>query len=401
MNSPIRRVFESKTAHNGNIERPHVEVATFAPVTRTVRLIRDSRCLAGRKSVLNNIQVLRAVAAMAVVAHHALAELHLRFGAPSLGFLDSVGRAGVDLFFVISGFIMFHATHDTPQTPLRFWTNRVVRIAPLYWLVTLLVAALWLAGLAPFGVAKIDGQDILASLAFIPDVRADGSAYPVLAVGWTLVYEMYFYVLFGLCLLLRSQGLSLAVLTGFFLASWLALTQMTAPSHMLGVYLQPITLEFAAGGALALIWRRLPATLPAGAGRFWGYGLIIGGALALAVAAGYFGEAINTDGALRLAVFGSPAILVVAGALVLERAGAVSHQPHLLLLGAASYAIYLIHPLGVQYGTAAVAGAGSIVAGVFAALVSVALGIALHLRIEKPLLARLSGAARMRASAAA
>ena len=346
--------------------------------------------------MLNNIQVLRAVAALAVVAHHVLAELQVRFGVASLGLLDSVGRAGVDLFFVISGFIMFHATHGTQQTPVRFWTNRIVRIAPLYWLMTLLVAALWLAGLAPFGVAKLDAQDVLASLAFIPDVRADGSAYPVLAIGWTLVYEMYFYVLFGLCLLLRSQAMSLGVLAAFFLASWFALGQMTDPSHMLAVYLQPITLEFVAGGALALAWRRLPQTLPAAA-RAWGYGTVGVGLVALAPAAAYFGEAINTDGALRLAVYGAPAALVVAGALVLERAGAIAHNPRLLLLGAASYAIYLIHPLGIQYGVAAVAGAGPVVAAPVAAVVSIALGVALHLRIETPLLARLRRGKRVRA----
>jgi exopolysaccharide production protein ExoZ len=344
--------------------------------------------LAGRKSVLNNIQVLRAVAALAVLGHHVLSELQARFGLGSFGLLDSVGRAGVDLFFVISGFIMFHATHGTQQTPVRFWTNRVVRIAPLYWLVTLLVAALWLAGLAPFGVAKLDVQDVMSSLAFLPDVRADGSPYPVLGVGWTLVYEMYFYVLFGLCLLLRSQAMSLAVLAAYFLASWFALSLMTDPSHMLAVYLQPITLEFVAGGALALAWRRLPETMPAGA-RVLGYGMVGVGVIALGPAAAYFGEAINTDGALRLAVFGGPAALVVAGALLLERGGAVSHNRRLLLLGAASYAIYLIHPLGIQYGVASVASAGPVVAGVVAAAMSVALGFALHLRIETPLLARL------------
>lgn len=350
--------------------------------------------------MLNNIQVLRAVAALAVVVHHALAELQVRFGVPSLGLLDSVGRAGVDLFFVISGFIMFHATHETPQTPLRFWTNRVVRIAPLYWLMTLLVAGLWLAGLAPFGVAKLNVQDVLSSLAFLPDVRADGSPYPVLAVGWTLVYEMYFYVLFGLCLLLRSQAMALGAMAAFFLASWFALSLMADPSHMLSVYLQPITLEFVAGGALALVWRRLPETLPAHVGRVWGYGLICVGGIALAPAAAFFGEAINADGALRLAVFGGPTVLVVAGALVLERTGAICRHPRLLLLGAGSYAIYLIHPLGLQYGAAAAAGAGGLVAGMAAVIVAIALGVALHLHVEKPMLARLRRPASARTVAA-
>lgn len=241
---------------------------------------------------------------------------------------------------------------------------------------------------------------VCASLVFLPDVRADGSPYPVLAVGWTLVYEMYCYVLFGLCLLLRLQAIALGAMAAFFLASWFALSLMADPSHMLAVYLQPITLEFVAGGALALVWRRLPETLPARARRVWGYGLICVGGIGLAPAAAFFGEAINTDGALRLAVFGGPAALVVAGALVRERTGAVCRHPRLILLGAASYAIYLIHPLGLRYGAAAAAGAGALAAGIAASLLAIALGAALHLHVEMPTLARLRGAAPGRTLAA-
>lgn len=344
--------------------------------------------------MLNNIQVLRAIAALAVLAHHTLAELHARFALPGFGFLDSIGRAGVDLFFVISGFIMFHATHESPQTPLRFWTNRLVRIAPLYWMATLLVVGLWLAGLAPFGVTRLDAQDVAASLAFLPDVRADGSGYPVLAVGWTLVYEMYFYALFGLCLFMRSQALSLVALAAFFLVSWFALGWISAPPHALTVYLQPITLEFVAGGALALAWRKLPDRLPAVGGRVWGYGLAAVGLVALAPAAAVHGEAINSDSALRLVVFGLPAVLVMAGALILQRAGAVWREPRFLLLGAASYAIYLIHPLAIQYSVAAASVAGPLAAGIVALLASVALGVAVHRRIEIPMLAWLRATAR-------
>jgi len=117
-------------------------------------------------------------------------------------------------------------------------------------------------------------------------------------------------------------------------------------------------------------------------------------------AAAFFGEAINADGALRLAVFGGPAAPVVAGALVRERTGAVCRHPRLILLGAASYAIYLIHPLGLQYGAAATAGAGALAAGIAASLLAIALGVALHLHVEKPMLARLRGAAPGRTLAA-
>jgi exopolysaccharide production protein ExoZ len=353
--------------------------------------------------VLNNIQVLRCLAALAVVMDHSVDLLHELFGFPAFGFMDTIGRAGVDVFFVISGFIMFHTTHDAPPTPLAFWRNRAIRIVPLYWAVTFVVVGLWYLGLKPFGVSWINPQDIAASLGFFPDIRADGSPYPVLAVGWTLIYEMYFYALFGLCLLLRSQALSLAAMTAFFLAGWLALTQMTTPPHWLSVYLQPITLEFAAGGALALLWRRLPASLPRISGRVYGYGLVMLGVLALVPAAAMFGGQIKEDFGLRVIVMGPPAVLIVLGALLLERAGAASQSRTLLLLGAASYAIYLVHVLVLQFGAGMLAGFGPAVALSISAAASIAIGIAAHLWFEKPVTAFLrarSPKRRMPASAA-
>ena len=92
------------------------------------------------KFTIISIQILRAFAALLVVFHHARYQIQ-DFEVFFHGGIWPFGQAGVDIFFVISGFIMWVTTHDRRTTPLRFMTNRIVRIVPLYWLLTLAVAA--------------------------------------------------------------------------------------------------------------------------------------------------------------------------------------------------------------------------------------------------------------------
>lgn len=120
--------------------------------------------------MVRNIQVLRCVAALVVVWHHLQTQLHLQMDMPPLGFH---GRAGVDIFFVISGFIMFHTTWDARRRVTRFWIDRVIRIAPLYWLATLAVTGLVLVGFHPAGVMKISLEDVIADMLFLPDIREE------------------------------------------------------------------------------------------------------------------------------------------------------------------------------------------------------------------------------------
>jgi exopolysaccharide production protein ExoZ len=164
--------------------------------------------------MIYNIQILRAIAAYLVVFHHIQSHF---VDNHSVAAVSNIGIIGVDIFFVISGFIMILTTSGEARSPLSFWRDRLVRIVPLYWLATFSLVGLSLIGLAPTGLHGWDLQDLLASLLFIPEVRADGAGMPILFVGWTLNYEMFFYLLFGLALLLRNQLLSVVALTGLFL----------------------------------------------------------------------------------------------------------------------------------------------------------------------------------------
>jgi exopolysaccharide production protein ExoZ len=349
--------------------------------------------------MVSNIQVLRCFAALAVVWHHLQTRLHLDLGAPAMGF---AGRAGVDVFFVISGFIMFHTTRNGDRTVSQFWTDRVIRIAPMYWLATWAVIVLFWLGLQPIGVRAINGGDIVTDMLFLPNYRADGDPYPILDVGWTLNYEMYFYALFGLTFFLRSQVLALAALTGWFVLT--ALVHMFGPElpHALDFYFEPITLEFAAGGLLALLYRREDPVARAAA-RYLGFALLAAGIVMMLSSALIWGEYVNWNATLRTLAFGGPAVVIVAGALLLERSGVVWRSPTLLLLGAASYSIYLTHQLALQYTIAPIAAlypspdaAGFIVIGIAAFTLATIAGVALHLWIEKPVTAWLHGIVRRR-----
>lgn len=352
------------------------------------------------KSQLGNIQVLRCCAALAVVWHHAVYALEIPFGLAPPPIAGVIGGAGVDVFFVVSGFIMVHATRDGARTPMEFWTDRVVRIAPLYWLALGLIIVLYACGFTPVGVSKIDLQDVATNIAFLPDIRADGSRLPIVVAGWTLVYEMFFYLLFGLTFWMRSQALQVAALTGFFLLAWLVLSSVGDLPYALHVYVQPITLEFAAGGALALLFQRRWSMSPV-AGRFCGYGLVGLGVLGLIVASAMWGRRLEIDLVLRAFAWGAPAVLIVGGALVLERTGAVSTSRGALFLGAASYAIYLFHQVVLDYVARAFAFlpdtlAFAVMTGAVASAAAVYFGVIVHRRVETPFTAALRSRLRTR-----
>jgi exopolysaccharide production protein ExoZ len=338
-----------------------------------------------------NIQVLRAVAAMSVVFYHAQQQTVLYLGGEHFGFW---GMAGVDLFFVISGFIMVHVTRTRRKTTSEFWVDRVIRIAPLYWIATLWIVALYVGGFNPAGVKAITLQDVVSSILFLPDVRTDGHPYPVLDVGWTLTYEMYFYFIFGLTFLLRTRELAVQVLVAWFLFSWLVLVAGGPLPFALAFILQPITLLFAAGAGLGLLYGSW--TPPRGRRvALAGYGMCAAGLIWILVADRMIGHRLNTELDLRLLGFGVGAILIVTGALVLERVGRTLPSRTILLLGGASYAVYLFHPtlvqtfiklLGVVSGGSSLLVAPALVGALAIAAVA---GCAIHVWIEKPLLSAL------------
>jgi exopolysaccharide production protein ExoZ len=286
--------------------------------------------------MLANIQVLRAIAALLVVHAHAAGPTGLH--------LDWFGGAnGVDLFFVISGFIIAYvASIDDSQ----FMTRRLIRIVPIYWSSTIALYLLVLAVPHMFRTTSSDPVLLVRSLAFLPTGSGvhteDGIPHPTLSGGWTLNYEMYFYVIFAIALA-WSRRWATAIAVAILLAV-LALVQLT-PLRAYPVayfYGHPIVLEFAYGIAAFHVVGYVEARSRGIASLRVQRGVLLAGVVlglvVLALNAEIFGRSP------RWLTSGIPAFVVVVCAVLLERVHRlrVTHR-WLILAGDASYVLYLIH----------------------------------------------------------
>src|SRR5882672_247790 len=164
--------------------------------------------------MLDSVQALRALAALCVVVYH----------------VDFVGRGafGVDIFFVISGFIICHVTAKDHDGFLR---KRLIRIVPLYWAGTL---CLYCLGLVAPRLLQSEPtlSGLVNSLLFIPYAKEGGRVYPILFLGWTLNYEMFFYALFACALALNRRLAPITVCAA--LVVLVAAGQPVAPSSVIG-----------------------------------------------------------------------------------------------------------------------------------------------------------------------
>ncbi len=191
--------------------------------------------------LIRPIQYLRGIAALSVVWLHALEMMNFHALGPS-----RFGGSGVDLFFVISGFIIVITATTKRLSIKQFLLLRIIRIAPLYWLSTLLIVAA--AHLGAFKTLQYSLARIIKSLFFVP---YDGG--PVLVAGWTLNYEMAFYFVFAFSLLF-SRRWQFHLLTGMLLL----LVALGLVFHFHGTmartYTSVLLLEFLGGAAVGHMW---------------------------------------------------------------------------------------------------------------------------------------------------
>lgn len=285
---------------------------------------------------LIGIQVLRGIAALLVVFHHYIGTSVERGFAITGLERAAIGNAGVDIFFMISGFIMEYTAGSRachPGDRGKFLMRRFARVLPLYW--TLTLVAYVIATFLPFVVnSTTSTKQLLYSMALLPD-GAVGSY--VLPLAWTLTFEFYFYLLFAACLALKpwQRVLALAVIfsPGLFLPE-----SMSAQNPLLGIALNPILYEFLAGVMLAQILRS-GAVLH----RYAGAALVVAGSMMLSL------ELNNnvTDSFMRLLLWGTPALLIVGGVALAHRAPTADKPDPLVRIGAwigdRSYSLYLSH----------------------------------------------------------
>jgi peptidoglycan/LPS O-acetylase OafA/YrhL len=330
-----------------------------------------------------SVQYLRGLAALGVVYFHTkiyLADFSW-FAGRQFGF------GGVDIFFAISGFIMMVTTSGRRETPGSFYAKRAVRVVPMYWGATLASAALFLLIPSAFIKQSISLQHVLLSMLFIPHV-VDGetSTAPFFKIGWTLNFEMFFYLVFGLALVLRSEIRRLAVVGAIFfgLVAFGAAFEPRGPA--LGYYTSPFLFEFLMGMIVGYMAHKnvLRHITP-----------IVGWAgICVALACILSCGDMLGDDFSRVLLFGFPAASILAFSVGLEARGHLPASKILDQLGAASYSIYLAHPF-VLTGFKVLARAthfpsGSPVVGALGVIASTCaaavIGYVIYRTIEKPIL---------------
>lgn len=292
------------------------------------------------RSFWASVHALRGLAALLVVLHHIPLHLQPRLAdtyVPSF----SAGAAGVDIFFAISGFVMFYTTGRPGADWRRFLVSRITRVVPLYWVMTLALAALVFLTPSIFPTFTTDLGTVLKSLFFAPVYDLKGALRPLLYVGWTLYFEMFFYALTVLAMLGHSKHgavLSAAFLT---LASILADALGAPTSGSVLILLSPIVTEFLFGVAIGAFSnsQSLRAMSPL-ARRLLGLAVLTAGAALL------FGADAPADIRWhRVSTWGVAGALLLLGAVLLE--DELARAPLLARvtrpLGDASYALYLTH----------------------------------------------------------
>lgn len=286
------------------------------------------------------IQALRAVAACMVVIFHACELWGTHAGGEHHPITWPTGAVGVDIFFIISGFVMAVSSinkGDGLSSAWNFMKRRIVRIVPLYWIVTsfMLIKLLILKRNPNFGNgsqhALITLPYVISSYLFIPYCNSIGKIVPLVDVGWTLSFEMLFYLLFAAALAFRigvvrflTPTLALLAIIGIFCRpDW--------PSIM--TLASPLLLEFLAGlwlGSFVLSGKRMNIRSAAALGVI---GIVLLGVLP------------NPSALMRPAIWGIPSFLIVLSSVMLEAQYGRLLPKWSLLLGNASYSLYLSHLL--------------------------------------------------------
>ncbi len=257
-----------------------------------------------------SVELLRFLAALSVVFVHI----------PTVG----VGHFGVDIFFVISGFVMLLSTERSGEN---FFLKRAIRILPTYYIFTLGVFFLALALPSLLDNTSANFVHLLKSLLFVPFDKNGAGHYPILFLGWTLNYEMYFYALFAVAL--RFSIKNRAIITTVFLALIYSLCK-GSDSLPLVAYSHPIVFEFVLGMVVyeLVVMRRIK------------FALVMVLIIILAMS---FDPAPLAN---RFFIFGIPSAFLLG--LVILGIGSRQLPGFVYLLGGSSYALYLTHPYVIQ-----------------------------------------------------
>ncbi len=347
---------------------------------------------------LTAVQGLRAVAVLLVVWTHSIIAAGYHSSPVQARFfnLKSFGACGLDIFFVISGFIVSLVAMRARQSPRIFLSRRVTRIFPLYWILTLVVVLEAQLGSYPIQWHRVP---------WIPTVLLlPGWHYPVppliLSLGWSLLFEIYFYLL--LTVWMRWTPRHMVRNTSLFLAGMVAVGAAVGLHRpLLVIWSNPVAVEFVFGCIIAQIYMKLgaadvPPTVRNQARRFGPLFAALGAAALVATIFTGYGMASEASsilaglsGWLRLGVWGVPSALLVLGAVLWSPAMQSLPARVLIFLGDASYSIYLCtNPARsmIEHFWRYFGRWGGDTGVLLCLLTCIIIGIACYLAVERPLM---------------
>lgn len=296
---------------------------------------------------LESVQALRGIAALLVLFFH-MAEFQRQMLGSNIsdialvsGFWDR-GWAGVDLFFIISGFIMVYVTRQTGRSVgdvRRFMTSRVTRIYPLWWVCAGIMAAyFWVGYGMPAAPDRVSDSNEAFAYAAKSFLLIPQDAPPMLGLGWTLIHEMFFYLVFAAMLFMPRKYLPPALFIWAIITIFAA--QIVAPSaHARNVFelmASPLSLEFIAGGLAGYLVTKKQIITPKL--------LLASGAFLAFLGLVFFPYLeVGSYATPRVVIFLLPFLLLTYGWVGCELQGQMRVPKWLTRLGDWSYSLYLTH----------------------------------------------------------
>jgi exopolysaccharide production protein ExoZ len=293
------------------------------------------------KKIINSIQFLRGIAALAVVVHHTGGYVK-RYFEPTvlLGDYFSIGFGGVDLFFVISGFIIHFTSEKYLNNPSKlgeYLQKRFVRVFPIHWFIlTSLFFAGWL-------LTSVFHKNIL-SIGYPHTLNAYIQTYTLFPlhfainpVTWTLSYELFFYLIFALLIISKRLWIipaGILVVSAYHVYQNYLVNGGEAELTYFKFIFSGYNFEFAMGFLIYQFYHKLPLN------NILSVILLI---IGLSIFVGFGYEVSDFDNYKRLLIFGFPSALIVLAMLNLEKNQAILIPKFWILLGDASYSLYLIH----------------------------------------------------------
>jgi peptidoglycan/LPS O-acetylase OafA/YrhL len=290
-----------------------------------------------RKQNYYLIQALRFLAAFMVVCCHST--FYTKERLLSSVEIFALGANGVPLFFVISGLVIVLSSQKLTNDKdgwRKYAIKRIIRIVPLYWLITSYKVGIMILSAGLILHSELDFANILKSYFFIPTLNIDGEIKPILGVGWTLNFEMFFYLLFTTALFIRVNTI---LFSGVIILILTVLSFFKTPDWpiFLKFYADPIIINFLLGMLSAVLltknWR-----IP----KFISIVMIVLGLIFLFSPLQYHLHFFKLNSAFVNAL---ASFTIVYFCCNLEKRSVVHIPQIILFFGAASYSLYLVHPV--------------------------------------------------------